>query len=94
MTLCFQQYTETLSILIGSVKKIPTTKLEDTISDSVTNLSGTMHPLDTCSDVNFKYGGTTKLKSIKSIRSGTGQNGPIDNNNKELPQQNTQILGR
>ncbi|OXU18060.1 hypothetical protein TSAR_005564, partial [Trichomalopsis sarcophagae] len=76
---------------LGSVKKIPTTKLEDTISDSLTNLSGTMHPLDTCSDVNFKYGGTTKLKSIKPIRAG-GQNGQPDNN-KEI-QQNPQILSR
>ncbi|XP_058793503.1 TBC1 domain family member 1 isoform X2 [Phymastichus coffea] len=77
---------------LGSVKKILTTKLEDTNSDSLTNLTGTMHPLDTCSDVNFKYGGTTKLKSIKSIRAG-GQNGQNDNNNKEI-QQNSQILSR
>lgn len=77
----------------GSVKKIPTTKLEDTISDSMTNLSGTMHPLDTCSDVNFKYGGTTKLKCIKPIRTGGAQNGQNDNNNKEI-QQNPQILSR
>ncbi|XP_014210868.1 TBC1 domain family member 4 isoform X2 [Copidosoma floridanum] len=78
---------------LGSVMKIPTTKLEDTNSDSLTNLSGTMHPLDTCSDVNFKYGGTTKLKSIKPIRAGVGQTGAHDNNNKEI-QQNPQILSR
>ncbi|KAK0181177.1 hypothetical protein PV327_003483 [Microctonus hyperodae] len=52
---------------LGSVKKILTTKLEDT-SDNITNLTGTIHPLDSCSDVNFKYGGTTKLKCIKPIR--------------------------
>ncbi|KAJ8688445.1 hypothetical protein QAD02_024240 [Eretmocerus hayati] len=78
---------------LGSVKKIPTTKLEDTISESMTNLSGTMHPFDTCSDVNFKYGGTTKLKSIKPVRTGSGQNGQSDSTNKEL-QQNPQILSR
>lgn len=52
-----------------------------------------MHPLDTCSDVNFTYGGTTKLKSIKPIRAGGGQNGQTDNNNKEI-QQNPEILSR
>ncbi|CAG5082111.1 Similar to TBC1D1: TBC1 domain family member 1 (Homo sapiens) [Cotesia congregata] len=51
---------------LGSVRKIPTTKLEDT--EGVGILTGTVHPLDTCSDVNFKYGGTTKLKSIKPVR--------------------------
>ena len=49
---------------LGSVQKVPITKLEVTNDDNVTNLTGTMHPLDTCSDVNFRYGGTTKLKSI------------------------------
>ncbi|OAD60133.1 TBC1 domain family member 1 [Eufriesea mexicana] len=53
---------------LGSVTKVPITKLEVTSDDNVTNLTGIMHPLDTCSDVNFRYGGTTKLKSIKPIR--------------------------
>lgn len=53
---------------LGSVTKVPITKLEVTTDDNVTNLTGIMHPLDTCSDVNFRYGGTTKLKSIKPIR--------------------------
>lgn len=52
---------------LGSVKKVPTSKLEATNNDSL-NLTGTVHPLDTCSDVNFRYGGTTKLKSIKPVR--------------------------
>ncbi|XP_011499626.1 PREDICTED: TBC1 domain family member 1 [Ceratosolen solmsi marchali] len=78
---------------LGSIRKIPTTKLEDTNSESITNLSGTIHPLDTCSDVNFKYGGTTKLKSIKPIRAGSGQIDQSDNINKEI-QQNPQILSR
>ncbi|XP_057334117.1 TBC1 domain family member 1 isoform X1 [Microplitis mediator] len=51
---------------LGSIRKIPTTRLEDT--DCVGSLVGTVHPLDTCSDVNFKYGGTTKLKSIRPVR--------------------------
>lgn len=54
---------------LGSVKVIPTTKLEDTAD----TLSGAVHPLDSCSDVSFNYGGTTKLKSIKSVRAPTTQ---------------------
>ncbi|XP_046476943.1 TBC1 domain family member 1 isoform X1 [Neodiprion pinetum] len=78
---------------LGSVKKVPTTKLEDTTGDSLTNVAGTIHPLDTCSDVNFNYGGTTKLKCIKPGRS-PGQNGQGDNLGKEIPGQNAEILTR
>ncbi|XP_012265236.2 TBC1 domain family member 1 isoform X2 [Athalia rosae] len=78
---------------LGSVKKVPTTKLEDNIGDSLTSVTGTIHPLDTCSDVNFKYGGTTKLKSIKPVRL-PGQNGQGDNMPKEIPGQNSEILTR
>lgn len=78
---------------LGSVKKVPTTKLEDNIGDSLTNVTGTIHPLDTCSDVNFKYGGTTKLKCIKPVRM-PGQNGQGDNVGKEISGQNSEILTR
>ncbi|XP_063986457.1 TBC1 domain family member 1 isoform X1 [Diachasmimorpha longicaudata] len=75
---------------LGSVKKIPTTKLDDS-NDTVSSL-GTVHPLDSCSDVNFKYGGTTKLKCIKPVRlSSQGQN---ENLSKELQSQNPEILTR
>ncbi|XP_034946750.1 TBC1 domain family member 4 isoform X2 [Chelonus insularis] len=77
---------------LGSVRKIPTTKLEDT-SDGIASLSGTIHPLDSCSDVNFKYGGTTKLKSIKPIRL-SGQSGQSENLNKEIQSQNPEIVSR
>ncbi|XP_066597753.1 TBC1 domain family member 4 isoform X2 [Prorops nasuta] len=49
---------------LGSIKKIPTSKLEVPADDSAMTI-GAVHPLDSCSDVNFRYGGTTKLKSIK-----------------------------
>lgn len=78
---------------LGSVKKVPTSKLEVTTDDDVTNLTGTMHPLDTCSDVNFRYGGTTKLKSIKPIRlpSPSGQEEGV---NKIAQSQNVETLNR
>lgn len=78
---------------LGSVQKVPITKLEVTNDDNVTNLTGTMHPLDTCSDVNFRYGGTTKLKSIKSTRlsSPSGQDEGIS---KNAQNQNIETLNR
>ncbi|XP_076232000.1 PTB_TBC1D1_like and TBC domain-containing protein plx isoform X2 [Calliopsis andreniformis] len=78
---------------LGSVKKVPTSKLEVTTDDDETNLTGTMHPLDTCSDVNFRYGGTTKLKSIKPIRfpSPSGQEEGV---NKNAQSQNVETLNR
>ncbi|XP_033323299.1 PTB_TBC1D1_like and TBC domain-containing protein plx isoform X1 [Megalopta genalis] len=78
---------------LGSVKKVLTTKLEVTTDDDLTNLTGTMHPLDTCSDVNFKYGGTTKLKSIKPTRlpSPIGQEESV---NKNAQSQNVETLNR
>ncbi|XP_043286801.1 TBC1 domain family member 4 isoform X2 [Venturia canescens] len=84
---------------LGSVKKVPTTKLEDICSDSTTSLTGTVHPLDTCSDVNFKYGGTTKLKSIKpNTRASNTSNYPQtdsnQNNEIQQSQQNPEILTR
>ncbi|KAI4498369.1 hypothetical protein M0802_006548 [Mischocyttarus mexicanus] len=80
---------------LGSVKKVPTSKIEVTNEDSVPNLTGTMHPLDTCSDVNFRYGGTTKLKSIKPVRL-SSPSGQGDNNlNKNTQSQNnTEALNR
>lgn len=78
---------------LGSVRKVPTTRLEDTTEESFLNLTGTIHPLDTCSDVNFKYGGTTKLKSIKPVRL-PGQSIQNDNLNKEIQNKNPEILSR
>lgn len=78
---------------LGSVKKVPTSKLEITTDDSLTNLTGTMHPLDTCSDVNFRYGGTTKLKSIKPIRL-SSPSGQDDGLNKNTASQNLETLNR
>ncbi|XP_029168192.1 TBC1 domain family member 1 isoform X2 [Nylanderia fulva] len=72
---------------LGSVKKVPTSKLEVTSNDSLTNLTGTVHPLDTCSDVNFRYGGTTKLKSIKPIRLSSPSCQEDCDNDKQKPDQ-------
>lgn len=77
---------------LGSVKKVPTSKLEITNNDSLTNLTGTVHPLDTCSDVNFRFGGTTKLKSIKPVRSSNPNQD--DNSNKQKTDQNSNPLNR
>lgn len=84
---------------LGSLKKVPTTRLEDICSDSNASLTGTVHPLDTCSDVNFKYGGTTKLKSIKpNNRASNSTNYPQadsnQNNEIQQTQQNPEILTR
>ncbi|XP_050465807.1 TBC1 domain family member 4 isoform X2 [Cataglyphis hispanica] len=74
---------------LGSVKKVPTSKLEVTSNDSLTNLTGTVHPLDTCSDVNFRYGGTTKLKCIKPIRLSSPSCQEDCTNEKQKPDQRT-----
>ncbi|KAF3421065.1 hypothetical protein E2986_11841 [Frieseomelitta varia] len=78
---------------LGSVKKVPITKLEVTNDDNVTSLTGTIHPLDSCSDVNFRYGGTTKLKSIKPTRfpSPSGQDEGVSKNGQS---QNMETLNR
>lgn len=76
---------------LGSVKKVPTSKLEVTSNDSLTNLTGTIHPLDTCSDVNFRFSGTTKLKSIKPVKSSQSQE---DSSNKQKPDQTSDPLNR
>ncbi|XP_011687771.1 PREDICTED: TBC1 domain family member 4 isoform X1 [Wasmannia auropunctata] len=77
---------------LGSVKKVPTSKLEITSNDSLTNLTGTIHPLDTCSDVNFRFSGTTKLKSIKPVKS--SQSCQEDGSNKQKPDQISDPLNR
>ncbi|KZC11928.1 PREDICTED: TBC1 domain family member 1 [Dufourea novaeangliae] len=79
---------------LGSVKKVPTTKLEVTNDDDTANLTGTMHPLDTCSDVNFKYGGTTKLKSIKSTRLPSPSGQEDSSVHKNAQNQNVETLNR
>jgi TBC1 domain-containing protein 4 len=38
-----------------------------------------IHPLDTCSDVHFTYGGTTKLKTIRPLRAQLSRNSSADN---------------
>lgn len=78
---------------LGSVQKVPITKLEVTNDDNVSNLTGTMHPLDTCSDVNFRYGGTTKLKSIKSTRL-SSPSGQDEGMSKNAQNQNIETLNR
>lgn len=78
---------------LGSVKKVPITKLEVTTDDGITNLTGTIHPLDTCSDVNFRYGGTTKLKSIKPARLSSPSN-QEESINKNVQNQNMETLNR
>lgn len=69
---------------LSSVRKVPTSKLEVTSNDSLTNLTGTIHPLDTCSDVNFRFSGTTKLKSIKPVKSSPSCQ--EDSSNKQKPE--------
>lgn len=78
---------------LGSVRKVPTSKLEATNNDSLT---GTVHPLDTCSDVNFRYGGTTKLKSIKPVRLSSPSCGSEDvgGSNKQKSDQTSDSLTR
>lgn len=52
--------------------------LLDSQSDSIDSLqTPTLHPLDTCSDVSFSYGGTTKLKTIRPLRAQLGRNATI-----------------
>ncbi|KAE8738575.1 hypothetical protein FOCC_FOCC015938 [Frankliniella occidentalis] len=53
--------------------------LLDSGSDSTDSLqqAPTLHPLDTCSDVSFSYGGTTKLKTIRPLRAQLGRNATI-----------------
>ncbi|XP_039302807.1 TBC1 domain family member 4 isoform X2 [Solenopsis invicta] len=77
---------------LSSIKKVPTSKLEVTSNDSLTNLTGTIHPLDTCSDVNFRFSGTTKLKSIKPVKS--SQSCQEDSSNKQKPDQISDSLNR
>jgi len=79
---------------LGSIKKVPTSKLEVTSNDTLTNLTGTVHPLDTCSDVNFRYGGTTKLKSIKPIRLSNPSCQEDNGNIKQKSDQNSDSLNR
>ncbi|XP_034235387.1 TBC1 domain family member 1 isoform X2 [Thrips palmi] len=52
--------------------------LHDSRSESIDSLqTPTLHPLDTCSDVSFSYGGTTKLKTIRPLRAQLGRNATI-----------------
>jgi len=77
---------------LSSVRKVPTSKLEVTSNDSLTNLTGTIHPLDTCSDVNFRFSGTTKLKSIKPVKSSLSCQ--EDSSNKQKSEQISDPLNR
>lgn len=71
-----------LALMSGSNKNIETP--ECNISDSgnimLTSPTGTshIHPLDTCSDVHFTYGGTTKLKTIRPLRAQLSRNSSVD----------------
>jgi TBC1 domain-containing protein 4 len=61
---------------------LETTQCECSDSGNVTPTSPTaanhMHPLDTCSDVHFTYGGTTKLKTIRPLRAQLSRNSSAD----------------
>jgi TBC1 domain-containing protein 4 len=63
-------------------KIIETSQCDSSESGSVTLTSPTeasqIHPLDTCSDVHFTYGGTTKLKTIRPLRAQLSRNSSVD----------------
>jgi TBC1 domain-containing protein 4 len=63
-------------------KIIETTQCDSSDSGNVTPTSPTaanhIHPLDTCSDVHFTYGGTTKLKTIRPLRAHLSRNSSVD----------------
>jgi TBC1 domain-containing protein 4 len=66
----------------GNNKTIETTECESRDSGNVTPTSPTstshIHPLDSCSDVHFTYGGTTKLKTIRPLRAQLSRNSSTD----------------
>jgi TBC1 domain-containing protein 4 len=66
----------------GGNKTIETTECESCDSGNVTPTSPAssshIHPLDTCSDVHFTYGGTTKLKTIRPLRAQLSRNSSVD----------------
>lgn len=61
---------------------IETSQCESGDSGNVTPTSPAatshIHPLDTCSDVHFTYGGTTKLKTIRPLRAQLSRNSSTD----------------
>lgn len=63
-------------------KIIETSRCDSSESENVTHTSPTgvshIHPLDTCSDVHFTYGGTTKLKTIRPLRAQLSRNSSVD----------------
>lgn len=63
------------------LRKSPVTELSllDSANDSVDSspTTPTLHPLDSCSDVSFSYGGTTKLKTIRPLKAQLGRNATI-----------------
>ncbi|KAJ4444134.1 hypothetical protein ANN_05923 [Periplaneta americana] len=65
-----------------SNKIIENTQCDSSDSGNVTPTSPIMtnhiHPLDTCSDVHFTYGGTTKLKTIRPLRAHLSRNSSVD----------------
>jgi TBC1 domain-containing protein 4 len=64
------------NIVIGS------SQCDSSESGNVTLTSPTganhIHPLDTCSDVHFTYGGTTKLKTLRPLRAQLSRNPSVD----------------
>ena len=63
-------------------KVVETTKCDSNDSGNVTPTSPTLvaqiHPLDSCSDVHFTYGGTTKLKTIRPLKAQLSRNSSMD----------------
>lgn len=66
------------SVSKGAKQHTVDASLLDSRSESIDSLqTPTLHPLDTCSDVSFSYGGTTKLKTIRPLRAQLGRNATI-----------------
>jgi len=58
----------------------PECNISDSRNVMLTSPTGAshIHPLDTCSDVHFTYGGTTKLKTIRPLRAQLSRNSSVD----------------
>ncbi|KAJ1520558.1 hypothetical protein ONE63_003673 [Megalurothrips usitatus] len=77
-----------LSEVENIAKGVPLVDSTNSVTDSVPQ-TPTLHPLDTCSDVSFSYGGTTKLKTIRPLRAQLGRNATVGTfSPSALPQSN------
>ncbi|XP_066991289.2 TBC1 domain family member 1 isoform X2 [Anabrus simplex] len=62
-----------------TTNKVNSTESEDSGNVTPTSPMNHIHPLDTCLGVNFSYGGTTKLKTIRPLRAHLTRNSSNDN---------------